>query len=41
MTRQELEAKLEAQIAAGQISEWDAEMEWQDWMHRNEFWQEW
>ena len=41
MTKQELEKKLERQFEAGEISAEEAEMEWQDWMHRDEVWSEW
>ena len=41
MTNQELEKKLERQLETDEISAEEAEMEWQDWMHRDEVWQEW
>ena len=41
MTKQELEEKLQRQLEAGEITADEAEMEWQDWMHRDEVWQEW
>ena len=41
MTKQELEKKHERQLEAGEITAEEAEMEWQDWMHRNEVWSEW
>lgn len=41
MTREELEAKLQAQLDAGEITPEEAEAEWQDWMHRDEGRQEW
>ena len=41
MTKQELEKKLERQLEAGEISAEEAEMECQDWMHRDEVWSEW
>lgn len=40
MTREELEAKLERQLEAGEITADEAEMEWQDFMHRDEVWNE-
>lgn len=40
MTREELEAKLERQLASGEITADEAENEWQDWMHRDEVWNE-
>jgi len=36
-----LEEKLQRQLEAGEITADEAEMEWQDWMHRDEVWQEW
>lgn len=39
--KKELEEKLQRQLEAGEITEYEAEMEWQDWMHRNEVWPEW
>jgi len=41
MTKEELEAKLQAKLEAGEITPFEAEMEWQDFMHRYEVWQEW
>lgn len=41
MTKEELEEKLDYQVATGLISKEEAEMEWQDFMHRDEVWQEW
>ena len=41
MTKQELEKKLERQFESCEISDEEAEMEWQDWMHRDEVWSEW
>lgn len=41
MTKQELEKKIEIQLEAGEIIAEEAEMEWQDWMHRDEVWSEW
>jgi len=41
MTTAELEKKLSRQLEAGEITAEEAEMEWQDWMHRDEVWQEW
>lgn len=41
MTKSELEKKLEKQLEAGEITEYEAEMEWQEFMHRNEVWSEW
>lgn len=41
MTKQELEEKLQKQLDAGLIIADEAEMEWQDWMHRDEVWTEW
>ena len=40
MTKEELEAKLERDLASGKITADEAEAEWQDWMHRNEIWME-
>lgn len=41
MTTAELEKKLSRQLEAGEITAEESEMEWQDWMHRDEVWQEW
>ena len=41
MTKEEFEAKLQAKIDAGEITEDEAELEWLDWMHRDEVWSEW
>ena len=41
MTKEELEAKLEADLAAWKITVDEAEAEWQDFMHRGEVWEEW
>ena len=41
MTKEELEAQLDAKLEAGEITAEEAEMEYQDWMHRNEVWSEW
>lgn len=41
MSRAELEEKLEADLAAGKITVDEAEMEYQDFMHRDEVWKEW
>ena len=41
MTKEELEAKLQAKLDAGEITPEEAEAEWQEFMHRNEVWQEW
>jgi len=41
MTKQELETLLKQQLDEGLITADEAEMEWQDWMHRDEVWQEW
>ena len=41
MTKAELEAKLEADLAAEKITVDEAEAEWQDYMHRDEVWEEW
>ena len=41
MTKEELEARLQEQLDAGAITEEEAEMEWQDYTHRDEVWQEW
>lgn len=41
MTLEEFEAKLDEKVAAGIISEEDAEWEYQDFLHRDEVWQEW
>lgn len=41
MTKTELELKLSKQLAEGKISAEEAEMEWQDYMHRDEVWSEW
>lgn len=40
MTREELEAKLERQLETGEITADEADNEWQDWMHRDEVWNE-
>ena len=40
MTKEELEAKLEERIAKGDITIEEAEMEWQDYMHKDEVWSE-
>ena len=41
MTKAELEAKLDADLAAGKITVEEAENEYQDFMHSNEVWSEW
>jgi len=41
MTKEELEAKLQMKLDAGEITPEEAEAEWQEFMHRNEVWQEW
>lgn len=41
MTREKLEAKLDRKLEAGEITADEAEMEWQDFMHRDEVWCEW
>ena len=41
MTKQELEAKLDADLASGKITADEAELEWQDFTHQDEVWQEW
>ena len=40
-TRAELEEELEGKIATGEISSSEAEDIWQDWMHKDERWNEW
>ena len=40
MTKEELEAKLVRDLASGKITAEEAELEWQDWMHKNEVWME-
>ena len=39
--RKELEEKLQKQLDAGLITAEEAELEWQDWTHRDEVWSEW
>lgn len=39
--RKELEEKLQKQLDVGLITAEEAEMEWQDFMHRDEVWSEW
>lgn len=39
--RKELEEKLQKQLDAGLITAEEVEMEWQDFMHRDEVWSEW
>lgn len=41
MTKQELEKTLDAKVKAGEMSADEAELEYQDFMHRDEVWQEW
>lgn len=41
MTKQELEKALDAKVQAGEMSADEAELEYQDFMHRDEVWQEW
>ena len=41
MTKQELEKALDAKVKAGEMSADEAEMEYQDFTHRDEVWQEW
>lgn len=41
MTKQELEAKLDAQVASGEITAEEADLEWHEFMHRSEVWTEW
>ena len=41
MTKEELEEKLDRELAEGKITPAEAEDEWQEYMHRNEVWQEW
>lgn len=41
MTKTELEQKLNKQLAEGKISAEEAELEWQDFTHRDEVWTEW
>lgn len=40
MTRKELEAKLDAEVAAGEITPEEADQEWLNYMHRDEVWNE-
>lgn len=40
MTEQELEA-IDAKVLSGEMTAEEAEMEYQDFMHRDEVWQEW
>ena len=40
MTKAEFEAKLERDLASGKITAEESELEWQDWMHKNEVWME-
>ena len=41
MTKTELEEKLNRKLEAGEITADEAELEWQDFTHRDEVWQEW
>lgn len=41
MTKEELQEKLDAKVRAGEITADEAEMEYQDFTHRDEVWQEW
>jgi len=41
MSREELEKLLDERVATGEMTEEEAEMEWQDYMHRDETWSEW
>lgn len=41
MTKQELEKALDSKVKAGKMSADEAELEYQDFMHRDEVWQEW
>lgn len=40
LTREQLEKDLEEKISRGEITEAEAEDEWQDFMHRGERWNE-
>lgn len=41
MTKAELEKRLDERLRNGEITEDEAEMEWQDFTHRDETWREW
>ena len=41
MSKEEFEAMLDEKLAKGEITSWEAEMEWQDFMHRNDDLREW
>ena len=41
LTIEELEAYLDEKLANGEITVEEAENEWQDWMHKDEVWNEW
>ncbi len=41
MTKEEIIAQIDAKLKAGEITAEEAEMEYQDLMHRDEVWQEW
>ena len=41
MTKQELEKTLDLKVQTGEMSADEAELEYQDFMHRDEVWQEW
>lgn len=40
MTREELEAKLDKKLQSGEITAEEADLEWLDWMHESEVWNE-
>lgn len=40
MTKEELEARLDRELAEGKITPEEADAEWLEFMHRNEVWAE-
>ena len=41
MTRAELEIKLDTALAEGRMTAEEADLEWLEFMHRDEVWEEW
>lgn len=41
MTLEELEKELDEKVASGEMTTWEADMEYMDFLHRDEVWVEW
>ena len=41
MTREELEARLDERVKAGLMTSEEADLEWLEFIHRDEVWDEW